>query len=105
MKLNKLKRTGAFNDWLKSLKDATTRGRIDRRLKRAERGGFGDCDSVGDGVSEMRLHFGPGFRIYYYQQGEHNYCLLCGGDKARQPEDIELAKDLKQKLETAHGLR
>ncbi|MDR2697169.1 MAG: type II toxin-antitoxin system RelE/ParE family toxin [Holophagales bacterium] len=66
--------------WLKNL-DHSVQGRIARKIDRARNGNLGDYESVGDGISEMRLHFGPGYRLYYYQQGEDIYRFLCGGNK------------------------
>ena len=69
-----------------------TQNRIDKRLERLEDGNIGDCQSVGAGVFELRLHFGPGYRIYFGQIENTLVLLLCGGDKASQARDIELAK-------------
>jgi len=65
--------TDYFDEWLDNLNDGRTVKRIKARIRRAEAGNFGDADSVGDSVSEMRLHFGPGYRLYYYQRGEQVY--------------------------------
>lgn len=84
--------TEAFRDWLKSLRDRKARLRIDDRLKRLASGNAGDTKSVGDGVQELRLHFGPGFRIYYMWRDGALIILLNGGDKGSQKRDIALAK-------------
>ena len=73
-----------FNKWLKNLRNPETIARINVRLKRLENGNPGDVESVGDGISELKLDFGPGFRIYYFQDGAMIILLLCGGDKNSQ---------------------
>ncbi len=86
--------TSEFQKWVKNLRDKLGRARILRRIAAARNGNFGDCAPIGDGVSEMRLHFGPGYRIYYGQRGEQLYLLIAGGDKGSQKRDIEHAKQL-----------
>lgn len=81
-----------FLEWLHGLKDSVTRVRIRRRLDRLELGNFGDCKSVGDGVSELRLSFGAGYRIYFAEHDHDIIILLCGGDKGSQKQDIKTAK-------------
>ena len=81
-----------FNEWLDSIRDARTRERVQAQLERLEDGNFGDCQSVGEGVFELRLHFGAGYRIYFGQVGNTIVLLLCGGDKSSQARDIERAK-------------
>ncbi len=81
-----------FTDWFESLRDQKTRTKIRRRLIRLEEGNFGDYRSVGEGVFELRLHFGPGYRIYYVEAGNQVILVLCGGDKSSQQRDIEKAK-------------
>jgi len=80
-----------FNDWLNGLRDAHTRRRILQRLRRLESGNFGDCKSVGSGVSELRFFIGPGYRVYFGQDGNSLVVLLCGGDKSGQRRDIQQA--------------
>lgn len=92
-------RTDAFAKWLKELADATGRARILARLDAAALGNFGDCQSVGGGVSEMRIHTGPGYRIYFARRGRMLYVLLLGGDKATQPRDIKRAIEMARNLE------
>lgn len=65
---------------------------------RAERGNFGDCESVGNGISEMRIHFGPGYRVYFSRIGDVVYVLLCGGTKRRQQRDITKAQAMARQL-------
>lgn len=87
-------RTPEFDTWLQALRDPVGKARIIARIRSAEAGNFGDCESVGDGVSEMRIHYGPGYRVYYCREGEVVYLLLCGGDKSTQKRDIKHAKSL-----------
>lgn len=84
----------AFDDWLRDLRDGKARARILARLRSAAAGNFGDCEPVGDGISEMRIHHGPGYRVYFMRDGATVYVLLCGGDKASQSRDIKRAKAL-----------
>ena len=81
-----------FTEWLRSLRDGLGKKRILARLRRVEQGNYGDCDPVGDGVFELRLHFGPGYRIYFGEQDKTIVIILCGGDKSSQQKDIEDAK-------------
>jgi putative addiction module killer protein len=87
-------RTDEFSNWLQSLQDIRARAKILARIDRLELGNPGDIASVGEGISELRIHYGPGYRIYIYQQGEEIVILLCGGDKSSQRADIALAKEL-----------
>ena len=88
-----------FDAWLDGLKDRTTRLRLSRRLDKAQRGNLGDTKPVGDGVWEMREHFGPGWRMYYVQRGAVLIVMLGGGDKATQTADIAKAVMLADLLE------
>jgi putative addiction module killer protein len=81
-----------FLEWLNGLRDPITRLRIRRRLDRLELGNMGDCEPVGEGVSELRLFFGSGYRIYFAEQDDEIIILLCGGDKSSQQKDIKTAK-------------
>jgi len=81
-----------FKDGLYGLRDVAGRQRILARLSRLAPGNWGDCAPVGDGVSELRLFFGPGYRVYFGEQGGTVVMLLCGGDKSSQSRDIEQAK-------------
>ena len=81
-----------FRDWLHSLRVLQARARIRVRLNRVRLGNLGDCEPVGEGVIELRLHFGPGYRVYFGQDGDVLVILLCGGDKRTQPRDIATAK-------------
>ena len=80
-------------NWLKSLKDINARARIRVRINRIRLGNFGDCKSVGGGVSEFRIDHGPGYRIYFGRVGKKLVVLLCGGSKKNQEKDIKLAKE------------
>ena len=91
-----------FTEWLKSIQDKSTQNRIDKRLERLEDGNFGDFRSVGDGVSELRFPFGPGYRIYFGRIDNAPVLLLCGGDKASQARDIERAKTYWREYKEAH---
>ena len=89
-----VRRTGAFIDWLVALRDVAARARIAKRIDRIAQGNFGDAKSVGDGVSELRFTFGPGYRVYYTRRGDIVVILLCGGDKSSQARDIKTATRL-----------
>jgi len=82
-----------FAEWLRGLKDRRARARILVRLNRVRLGNLGDSKSVGDGVFELRMTFGPGYRIYFGREGDTVVILLCGGDKSTQSKDIAQAKD------------
>lgn len=82
-----------FLEWLNNLKDPITRLRVRRRLDRLELGNLGDCKPVGEGVSELRLAFGSGYRIYFVEQDDAIIILLCAGDKSTQSKNIKLAKE------------
>ncbi len=81
-----------FTQWLYGLKDIMGRKRILIRITRLEHGNFGDCESVGEGVSELRMFFGAGYRVYFGEDAENIVVLLCGGDKGSQQQDIKKAK-------------
>jgi putative addiction module killer protein len=80
------------SDWLSGLRDRTARAQIEVRLRRVSSGNLGDAKSVGDGVSELRVDVGAGYRVYYGKHGQALVILLCGGDKGSQQSDITLAK-------------
>ncbi len=86
--------TSVFRGWLKKLKDPVGKVAVLRRIGRAQKGNFGDHKSVGEGVFEMRIPTGPGYRVYYMQTGEVVYLLLVGGDKSSQQDDIEKAQQM-----------
>ncbi len=80
-----------FREWLDGLKDVRVQAKIDIRITRLRLGNFGDAKGVGHGVYELRIHFGPGYRVYYGLDGEKIVLLLCGGDKSSQKKDIKKA--------------
>lgn len=83
-----------FRDWLDDLRDRRAVARINARLRNASLGHFGDVAPVGDGVSEMRIHYGPGYRLYFIRRGPAIIVMLCGGDKDSQQRDIRRAKTM-----------
>ncbi|EAB9445664.1 type II toxin-antitoxin system RelE/ParE family toxin [Salmonella enterica subsp. diarizonae] len=85
-------RSETFSDWLSSLKDSRARSRVLARIDRMREGNFGDAEPIGDGLSEARIHYGPGYRVYFMQQGDVIVVLLCGGDKSSQNKDIKQAR-------------
>lgn len=94
-------RTVEFDAWLKALRDPIAKARVITRIRSAEAGNLGDCSPVGDGISEMRIHVGPGYRLYYCRRGEITYLLLCAGDKSSQQKDIRIAGSLLKGLEAS----
>lgn len=84
--------TEPVSEWLRRLKDKRAEARVRIRIQRVAAGNLGDCEPVGDGVSELREHFGPGYRLYLARHGKTLVVLLCGGTKKSQAADIELAK-------------
>lgn len=93
-----IKQTETFKKWRMQLKDARALGLIASRLDRLSFGHAGDVESVGDGISELRIHYGPGYRIYFQRRGNTIIVLLCGGDKSTQVKDIRTAKRLANEL-------
>lgn len=93
-----VRETDAFVEWFAGLKDERGRARILARIKRLSLGNPGDVGPVGEGVSEMRIHSGPGYRVYFVQRGETLAILLGGGDKSSQDRDIELAIKLAKEV-------
>ena len=87
-----LRRSSVYIKWLKKLRDPQARARIVARIKRLEEGNPGDVEPAGDGISEMRIDYGPGYRVYYKETGKEIIILLCGGDKRTQHADIAEAK-------------
>jgi putative addiction module killer protein len=98
-----LKQTEAFRKWRTRLRDKRARTLIASRLDRLAYGHAGDVEPVGEGISELRIHHGPGYRIYFQKRGETEIILLCGGDKSSQRKDIKTAKRLLDELSERHG--
>jgi len=101
---NVINKTEKFLTWIDGLKDQKGRARVLSRVVAAEAGNFGDCEPVGEGVSEMRIHYGPGYRVYYAQEGINIYLLIAGGDKSSQDRDIKQAKAFWNDLKKAGAL-
>jgi putative addiction module killer protein len=87
-----IRKTDIFKKWMKKLKDSIAKAHIDRRIDRLARGNAGDTKPIGEGCSEMRIDYGPGYRVYYKNTGQEIIIILCGGDKSTQQEDIAKAK-------------
>ena len=97
-----LKQTETFRKWWTRLRDERARGVIFARLDRLAYGLPGDVEPVGEGVSELRIHYGPGYRIYFQKRGHTIVVLLCGGDKSSQDKDIRTAKRLAKDWNDPH---
>ena len=91
---NIISKTDEFLDWIDGLKDQKGRARVLSRIVAIEAENFGDCGPIGGGISEMRIHYGPGYRVYFAQEGIAIYLLIAGGDKSSQKQDIKQAKTL-----------
>jgi putative addiction module killer protein len=89
-----LRQTDTFAEWLQQLRDERARARINVRLRRLAAGNAGQARSVGGGVSELKIDYGPGYKVYFTRRGVEIIVLLCGGDKSSQSKDIEAAKKL-----------
>lgn len=96
--MNTFLRSDVFDAWLTRLKDKQGRARILHRIRSAEQGNLGDCEPVGEGVTEMRIHVGPGYRVYFTRRGRTVYFLLLGGDKSSQKRDIQQAIEMARSL-------
>jgi putative addiction module killer protein len=97
--MNRFLRSEEFDSWLSRLKDRVGRARIVQRIRSAEQGNFSDCESVGEEVSEMRIHVGPGYRAYFTRRAEVIYLLLLGGDKSSQKRDTKRAIEMARALD------
>jgi putative addiction module killer protein len=89
-----VRQTEEFARWIKSIRDTRAAARIAQRVVRVQSGLLGDVKPVGEGVSELRIDYGPGYRLYFVQRGRTLIILLCGGDKGTQARDIRRAKEL-----------
>jgi len=98
MSVYQLQSTDIFDEWLRNLKDWKGRARILARLESAQLGNLGDVKTVGGGVREMRVHVGPGYRVYFAQRGQVLLLLLCGGDKSTQTRDVVRARQILRDL-------
>ena len=98
MAVIEIRQTETYAKWFAGIRDAQTRARINARIRRLSLGNPGDVKPVGEGVSELRIDFGPGYRVYYVQRGETVISLLAGGDKGSQDRDIRLALRLARAL-------
>jgi putative addiction module killer protein len=97
--MNTFLTTDTYDTWLFALKNNVVKARIMARIKSAENGNFGDTKPVGEGVHEMRVDIGPGYRVYYTRIGSVVFLLLCGGDKSTQKHDIKQAIAMRQELQ------
>ena len=95
-----VRQTPEYAAWVKGLRDIRARARINARVRRLSLGNFGDVKTVGGGVSELRIDYGPGYRVYLIQRGAALVILLAGGDKSRQSADIARAREVAMRWET-----
>ena len=93
-----VRQTDEYAEWFKGLRDRLARARINTRIRRLSLGNPGDVKPVGEGVSELRIDYGPGYRVYFVQRGETLVILLAGGDKRTQNRDIRTALELAREL-------
>jgi putative addiction module killer protein len=98
MAMIEIRQTGAYEQWFDGLRDRNARSRIDIRIRRLSLGNPGDVRPVGEGVSELRIDYGPGYRVYFVQRGQTLVILLAGGDKRTQDADIRTALELARNL-------
>jgi putative addiction module killer protein len=95
-----VRQSEVFASWLGDLKDERARAKIVVRIRRLSLGNFGDVKPAGEGVSELRIDYGPGYRLYFVRRGKEVIVLLCGGDKRTQAEDIKAAKAMAKQLKS-----
>lgn len=98
-----IRETMEFAKWFDALGDRKASAKIVDRIRRAGDGNFSDVKHAGSGVSELRINYGPGYRVYFSQRGKELVLLLCGGDKSTQDRDIKHAKKLKSGLDSGSG--
>ncbi len=94
-----VRQTRHFRDWFDALRDIRAKAQVARRIERAQAGNLGDVTPVGDGVSEMRVHYGPGYRVYFVRRRAEIIILLCGGNKRSQARDIETARKMAKEVD------
>ena len=94
-----IRETDVYHEWFETLKDKRAKARIDVRIRRVSLGNFGDVKPVGRGVSELKINYGPGYRVYFIRHGNILVILLCGGDKSTQDKDIQRAYELAHELD------
>jgi putative addiction module killer protein len=94
-----IRETDIYHEWFEALKDKRAKARIDVRIRRVSLGNFGDVRPVGKGVSELRIDYGPGYRVYFITHRNILVILLCGGDKSTQAKDIQQAHELVRALQ------
>ncbi len=99
--MREIKQTATFQKWERKLKDRRAKAAIAARIFRLANGLAGDATPVGKGIGELRIHYGPGYRVYFQQHGNELIILLCGGDKSTQSRDIETAKRLASEWRTS----
>ena len=95
----RIRKTDVFKKWFKKLKDHIAKAHINRRIDRLERGNPGDVEPIGEGCSEMKIDYGPGYRVYFKDTGKEIIIILCSGDKSTQQKDIDKAKRLAREEE------
>jgi len=95
----KIRKTDVFRKWMKKLNDVIAKAHINRRIDRLEHGNPGNVEPIGEGCSEMRIDYGPGYRVYYKDTGREIIIILCGGDKSTQQSDIIKAKRIAREKE------
>lgn len=93
-----IRKTDVFVEWLDGLRDILARARVQARIERLAAGNAGDVEPIGEGVSELRINYGPGYRVYFKQRGRELVILLAGGDKSTQAKDIKTALRLARNL-------
>jgi putative addiction module killer protein len=93
-----IRETEFYKKWFGAIKDIKTKSVIDVRIRRVSLGNFGDVEPVGRGISELKIDYGPGFRVYFLNQRNIIVILLCGGEKSTQSKDIKKAQELAQKI-------
>ena len=97
-KMKTILTTEEFDEWFENLRDLKAKAKIEVRIQRAKNGNFGDCKPIGEGLSEMRIDYGAGYRVYFMQRGAEIVILLAGGDKTTQSTDIKNALQISHEL-------